>query len=133
MKASVPLIFLLTLAGGFLFPWWWPALAAYAAYAAAYFFPGRARSGGKAFLSGFAGAGSAWLLLAAFMDWRNGQILSTRVAGLFHLPYGWMLPIISGLVGGLLGGFGAWAGQALCRWLSSRRQAGVSEASPPPT
>lgn len=117
MNPTAPVIFLLSLGGGFLFPWWWPALAAYAVG----FWLGR--SGGRSFASGFAGAGGAWLLLAAFMDWLNGQILSTRVAGLFHLPYAWMLLAATGLAGGLLGGFGAWAGHALRRWLSSRREA----------
>ena len=122
MSLSAPVIFLLTMVGGFLFlPWWWPVPAA---YAAAYWL---GRTGRQAFLSGFAGAGAAWLLLAAFMDWRNGQILSTRVAGLFHLPYAWMLLVITGLLGGLLGGFGAWAGQALRQWISLRRQAGGIE------
>lgn len=117
MNLAGPVIFLLSLAGGFLFPWWWPAAAA---YAAAYWL---GRSGGKAFVAGFAGAGAAWMLLAAFMDWRNGQILSTRVAGIFHLPYAWMLLPVTGLMGGLLGGFGAWAGQAFRQWLTLRRQA----------
>lgn len=119
---ALPLIFFLVMGGGFLFPWWWPALAAYGAG----FWLGK--KGSQAFLSGFAGAGGAWLLLAAFMDWRNQHILSGRVALIFHLPSPWLLLVLTALIGGLIGGLGAWAGQALRAWLSIRREKEVPEA-----
>lgn len=100
-------IFLASLAGGFLFPWWWPVLPAYAAGFLI------ARRGFGAFLSGFAGTGAAWLLLAAFLDWRNHGLLSGRMAQMFHLPAPAFLLALTGLLGGVLGGLAAWAGQAL--------------------
>jgi hypothetical protein len=121
MRMAFPLIFVLTLGGGFLFPWWWPALAA---YGAGFWL---AKNGPGAFLAGFAGTGGAWLLLAAFMDWRNRQILSTRVAEVFHLPSPWLLLVLTALIGGLLGGLGALAGRALRGWVSLRRRQAAAD------
>ena len=112
---ALPLIFILALGGGFLFPWWWPALAAYAVGI------WWGRSSAWAFLSGFAGTGAAWLVLAGFMDWRNHQILSQKIAVIFHLPSPFLLLALSALIGGLIGGFGAWAGQALRASLTGGR------------
>jgi hypothetical protein len=110
---TAALMFLLVLGGGFLFPWWWPALAGYALG----FW--RGRKGSSAFGWGFLGTACAWLALAALVDWRNDQILSQRVAALFGLsgpasPYALLLMTACG--GGLVGGLGAWAGQSLRAW-----------------
>ncbi len=107
-------IFLLVLGGGFLAPWWWPAPAG---YAVGFWL---CRSGGGAIVSGFLGAGGAWLALAAFQDWRNHHLLSTRMAGMFHLPYPWMLLLLTAVIGGILGGLAAWAGRALRAALTGR-------------
>lgn len=104
---ALPLMFILALGGGFLFPWWWPALAGYGIGI------WLGRKGSRAFLSGFAGAGSAWLLLAGFMDWRNHHLLSQKMAVIFHLPSPFLLLAATALMGGLLGGLGAWAGHSL--------------------
>lgn len=129
---TAALIFLLALGGGFLFPWWWPALAGYALG----FWRGRKAS--SAFGSGFLGAAGGWLAMAALMDWRNDQILSVRMAALFGLtggigpaaPYApYALLLITALVGGLLGGLGAWAGQALRAWrIQVREDEGMDPA-----
>lgn len=114
---ALPAILLLVLAGGFLAPWWWPALVG---YAVGFWL---CRSGGRAIVSGFAGTAAAWLALAAFQDWRNGHLLSSRMAALFSLPSPWMLLALTAVIGGILGGLGAWAGQALRAWLAVRRVA----------
>lgn len=108
-------VFLLVLGGGFLAPWWWPALAGYAVGC------WLCRSGGWAIASGFLGTGGAWLALAAFQDWRNHHLLSARMADMFHLPYPWMLLVLTAVIGGILGGLAAWAGQALRAALPGRR------------
>lgn len=105
-----------TLLGGFLFPWWWPALAA---YAAGYWL---GRSPLRAFLSGLAGAGLAWGALAAFLDWRNGHLLATRIARLMDLPASHLPLVLTAMVGGALGGLGAWAGQSLRAYILRRRE-----------
>lgn len=123
---SAALMFVLALGGGFLFPWWWPALAGYALG----FW--RMRKASAAFGSGFLGAACAWLALAALVDWRNGHLLSTRVAALFGLsgpasPYALLL--MTAFIGGLLGGLGAWAGQALRAWrIRVREEEGLGPA-----
>jgi hypothetical protein len=101
------ILFAASLAGGFLFPWWWPAVAA---YAVGFWRP---RSAFSAFISGFGGTALAWGGLAAFLDQRNHHLLSGRMADLFHLPGGWALVPATGLIGGLMGGLGALAGQTL--------------------
>lgn len=101
------IVFAASLFGGFLLPWWWPALAA---YLIGFFLP---RSAFTAFVSGFLGAAAAWAGWAAVLDWRNRHLLSTRVAEIFHLPAGWAVIAATGLVGGLVGGLAAWAGFAL--------------------
>lgn len=101
------ILFAAALAGGFLFPWWWPAVAA---YAVGFWRP---RSSVSAFISGFGGTALAWAGLAALLDQRNHHLLSGRMAQLFHLPGGWTLVLATGLIGGLMGGLGALAGQSL--------------------
>lgn len=101
------ILFAATLAGGFLFPWWWPAVAA---YAAGFWRPGSAIA---ALISGFGGTALAWAGLAAFLDRRNHHLLSGRVAEMFQLPGGWALVLATGLIGGLMGGLGALAGHSL--------------------
>lgn len=101
------ILFAAALGGGFIFPWWWPAIAG---YAVGFRYP---RSAGSAFVSGFGGTAMAWAGLAAFLDQRNHHLLSGRMSELFHLPGGWALILATGIIGGLIGGIGAWAGQAL--------------------
>lgn len=122
-----PVVFAASLLGGFLLPWWWPALAA---YLAGFFLT---RSAGSALASGFLGAAAAWAGWAALLDWRNGHILSIRIAGIFHLPAGWTVILATGLVGGIIGGLSAWAGYALRAYVWPRPAAasGTADASVP--
>ncbi|MDB5102568.1 MAG: hypothetical protein JWP91_257 [Fibrobacteres bacterium] len=113
------ILFAAALAGGYIFPWWWPAIAA---YGIGFWLP---RNAASAFASGFAGAGLAWAGLAAFLDWRNHHLLSGRIAALFHLQTGWAVVALTGILGGLMGGLGAWAGYAL-RAYAMPRPAGVA-------
>ena len=107
---SALLIFALSLGGGFLFPWWWPAVPA---YAVGYWLP---RSAVTAFSAGFAGAAGSWLVCAAVLDWRNHQLLSARIALIFHLPHPAWLLAVTALLGGAVGGMSAWAGYSLRRF-----------------
>lgn len=116
------ILFFVCWLGGYLFPWWWPALAACAVGA---WLP---RRSGAAVLSGFLGAGAAWAASAAWQDLRNHHILSARIASLFHLPGPAGAVAATGLVGGLMGALGAWAGYALREWIFPRPQA----SEPPP-
>ncbi len=108
------LIFASVLLGGWLFPWWWPALAA---YGIGYWFSKRA---GGAFFAGFAGTAAAWAAWAALRDWRNHHLLSGRIAELFHLPSSVAVLGATAFVGGLVGGMAAWAGFSLGVYLKPK-------------
>lgn len=88
-------------------PWW--ALAP-AGMLAGWLFP---QSAGRSLLAGFAGGFLLWAALAGWMDWANGGLLSARVGLLFQGISGNTLVLLTGLMGGLLGGFsclcGRWA------------------------
>ncbi|MEO7424498.1 MAG: hypothetical protein ABI036_04875 [Fibrobacteria bacterium] len=125
---AILILFAASLLGGFVFPWWWPAMAA---YIVGFLLPRRA---GIAFLSGFAGTAPAWVGLAAFLDLRNHHGLSDRVAAVFHLPSGLYLLAATGLMGGCIGGLAAWAGYALRAYVKppfseTAAEAAVAEAA----
>ncbi len=65
------------------------------------------------FFSGFLGISIYWGALAFFIDNANNHILSTRVAEIFSLPNSAILILITAIVGGLIGGFGALTGSQL--------------------
>lgn len=69
---------------------------------------------GASFLSGFAGIFLLWAILAFWIDYKNGSILSQRIAELFKLGGSSVLLIlITALIGGLVAGFAAMAGSSL--------------------
>lgn len=115
------LLFLLILGFAFVaqlfLPWWviTPLCFALAAW--------RGLSGGRSFVAGFLGVGLGWLLLASWLSLRNEGLLAHRVAQLLPLGgQGWLLVIVTAVIGGLVGGLAALAGA----WL---RQAVTPRAS----
>lgn len=114
MALLILILFAASLSGGFIFPWWWPAVTA---YALGFWLPHRA---GGAFASGFAGTALAWAAWAGFRDWRNHHLLSDRIAALFHLPAGALVLALTALVGGMVGGLSAWAGFCLRAYVKPR-------------
>lgn len=87
------------------FPWWSVAILAFVIG-----FSLRIDSW-QAFLAGFLGMLGLWVGYATFMDYQNGGILSAKVAQLFQLPQSYLLIALTGIIGGLLGGFGALTGR----------------------
>jgi hypothetical protein len=70
-----------------------------------------------AFFSGFYGVCLPWLVYAFYQDQLNDSLLALRIAALFKLPqYGFVLVIITGLIGGLAGGMGSLTGSWLKFW-----------------
>jgi hypothetical protein len=72
---------------------------------------------GRAFGAGFMGIGLGWLLTAAWLNAKSASILSHRVAQLLPLGgNGWVLVLVTAVLGGLVGGLaalaGSWARQA---------------------
>ncbi|HWB25999.1 MAG TPA: hypothetical protein VG738_10995 [Chitinophagaceae bacterium] len=98
---------LLTAALGFAaplyLPWWsfafTSALVALAVHQKAW----------KAFVAGFAGLFLLWGCLAFFIDMNNNHLMLNKIAGIFGLS-GFLLIIITGIVGGLVSGFAALTG-----------------------
>lgn len=68
--------------------------------------------GGKySFFSGFYGVSIPWIILAAYIDFKSESILSVRIAELFRLPqYGLVMVVVTGLIGGIVGGMGSIGG-----------------------
>ncbi len=85
------------------FPWWSFALPAALTGAWSGFSPA------KNFLLGFIALVILWCAYAYLIDFLNEQILSTRIAALIQVNSN-LLPLITGVLGGLLGGLSALTG-----------------------
>ena len=95
-------------------PWWSAVVIALAVEAIA----GKANS--TAFFSGFYGIAIPWMILSGYIDFHNQSILSVQILEMFKLPpYGFVMVVVTGLLGGLIGGFasvvGSWIRQAITK------------------
>lgn len=97
----------LAFAGGLYFDWW---IIAPAAFIAAVLVRQRP---GIAFLTGLLAVFLLWAGLSYWIDVQNQHILATRIAKLMGVGSPFMLVIVTGLVGGLVGGFAALSGSFL--------------------
>ncbi len=77
-----------------------------------------AQSGARAFAWGFAGISGLWLIQTLFAHIGSDGILTSRIAELFSLPSGWLVILITVILGGLIGGCTTLTGY-LCRAISS--------------
>jgi TctA family transporter len=76
------------------------------------------KDGSTKFFSGFYGIALVWMALSAYVDFKSESILSIRILEMFKLPpYGSVMVVLTGLLGGLLGGFattvGGWIREAV--------------------
>ena len=62
------------------------------------------------FLSGFAAVFAAWTIAALLKSMPNDNVLAARVAKLMQLPNWVMLLLVTGFIGGLVGGLAALSG-----------------------
>jgi len=90
-------------------PWWSVVIAAFMVNL---WLPTKGLS---AFLSGFLGVGLLWLIYAWLIDVETSSLMSERIAGLFGMGNPAMMIIITGLAGGLVGGFAAMSGSQFRR------------------
>ncbi len=90
---GVILIALLSAIAEYWLPWWVIAVVCFVVS-----FVLRQRPG-RSFLMGFVGIAIFWLDAAMMHDGANEHILSTRMAGLFHLPNYGMFICVTVLVG----------------------------------
>ncbi|MGB0839901.1 MAG: hypothetical protein ACPGXL_07160 [Chitinophagales bacterium] len=89
-------------------PWWW--IIAIVAGMVALFSD---MKGVAAFVSGFLAIILLWGVYAISVNINNSGILSARIAELFQLSSGGMVILLTLLIGGLIGGLGAWSGSNL--------------------
>ena len=108
MVPTIWIFVLSALAGWLLDPWWVVAVIAFAIALGT-----SLKTGGHAFVAGFVGVGMVWFLLPSWTYFSTGGILSTKVSVLLKLPSPILLIGITGLVGGLVGGFSAMSGHYL--------------------
>lgn len=94
-----------------LFPWW---AAVIASFMISFII---STNGLSSFIAGFLGIGMLWFMMATYTDINTGSILTNRVAAIFSLPNSWSLIIVTSIVGGISGGFGALTGSYLRSWI----------------
>ena len=88
-------------------PWWTIAVVA---FCVGYFF---SDSWGKSFAYGFIAVTLLWAIYAAILDSANGGAISSSISGLFGGAIkSTQLIYVTGIIGGLVGGFAAATGTA---------------------
>ena len=90
----------------FVLPWWSFLIVG---FVVAFLMPG---NNFNALLSGFLGAGIVWLVMAWKIDVETASIMSQKIVQLFPVEDTNMLVILTGLIGGLSGGMGAFTGNS---------------------
>ena len=98
------IILLLSIAGSYFLPWWAAAIFAFLTT----LFLGK--TSGKSFWAGFLALFTVWVVFALIKSVPNENRLATRVSHLFHLNNWVLLLLVTGLIGGLVGGMAALSG-----------------------
>jgi hypothetical protein len=88
-------------------PWWVAAVAGFIVGVAF------SNTSFNAFVVGFIGVFLVWSAYAFWLDVQNASVLSSKIAVLFSVKQPILLVLITGLMGGITGGLGSWAGNEL--------------------
>jgi hypothetical protein len=88
-------------------PWWSFAICAFIVAVAVH------QKAWKAFLAGFIALALLWFSIAAYHDFNNEHILSTKIAAVLSLGNSTLLLVVTALVGALVAGFAALTGSYL--------------------
>ena len=87
--------------------WWWamvvPLVVAFAS----------PMSGRAAFRMGLTSAGAVWILASLVLFLTQSQIIAIRIASMMNLGSGWVLVLLTGVIGMLAGGVAGATGKAL--------------------
>lgn len=70
-------------------------------------------NGISSFIGGFLGIALLWFIAAMYSDFSTDSILTDKVAAIFSLPNSGLIILITSIIGGLAGGFGALTGSQL--------------------
>jgi len=87
--------------------WWWVMIVPFAYGAAA------AKSGWKAFRTGFFAAGLLWLGTSLFLYLTGSGLIATRMARMFGLGRSWLMVFVTALVAAVAAGASGYAGYAV--------------------
>ncbi len=100
-----------------LLPWWSIAIVAFAIGFM------KTPSGWKSFWAGFLGVGVLWWMTSGYIHFRTDGILTSKVGEMFTLPLPIFVVLITGLIGGIVGGVSSAAGYHFKSALQGNRQA----------
>ena len=84
--------------------WWWVMIVPFAFGAAA------ARSGWKAFRTGFFAAGLLWLGTSLFLYLTGSGLIATRMARMFGLGKSWLMVFVTALIAAGAAGVSGYTG-----------------------
>ena len=87
--------------------WWWVMIVPFA-YGA-----GAARSGWKAFRTGFFAAGLLWFGTSLFLYLSGSGLIATRMARMFGLGKSWLMIFVTALIAAVAAGASGYAGYAV--------------------
>jgi len=73
-----------------------------------------------AFLGGFTAISLLWMVVATLIDVRTESVLSAKIAPLLGLQSSTLLILLTGLVGGIVGGLSALSGQQVRKLLTQK-------------
>lgn len=88
-------------------PWWSIAVVAFGVGALT------GSTGVRGWLEGFGGVALLWLVVAGWIHFASGGILTDRVTAMLHMPFDLMLMLLTALVVGVVGGFAFLGGAGL--------------------
>ena len=87
--------------------WWWVMIVPFAFGAAA------ARSGWKAFRTGFFAAGLLWLGSSLYLYLVGSGLIAARMARMFGLGKSWLMVFVTALIAAVAAGVSGYAGYAV--------------------
>ena len=93
-------------------PWWIMVAIAFALS----FFMGK--SFRSVFFSGFSGCGFSWLLMAAYVHFTKGDLMTGRISQLLSLNSPILIFLMTFLISAIVGGVAAFAGLSLKKVIS---------------
>ncbi len=112
---SIILTAFVAFATGLQLPWFFIAIAAFVIAVAI------PQKGGKAFLSGFLALFLLWIIVAFIAQKNGGELVAKQVANIIPLKGNiLLLTLVTGLIGGIVGGFGALTGSLGRKLLSNK-------------
>ena len=110
LAKGVALIFVIGGLSQYFLPWWWIIVPV--AALVGYFL---GQTAGQSYAYGFIAVLLLWSIMAGYLSNANGGVLSGRIADLLGNGKisGLQLIFLTGIIGGILGGFGAMTGAML--------------------